>query len=792
MRKRKGKGQKPSRPAPAGRQNGFVDAIRGVAARLDFPARFLLLLYSTITLCPVRVHPVNPTLDPSWAYALNDAHSRGLVWGRDIGFTYGPWAYLAIAMNVGNNLFPALLFQTGVWFLFMTALGWLVFTRKVSLLGLALFAFLLPRGQGAMHDFGYAGVDHFIGILVVLLLGCALVAEFWLIPFSIAVALASVLLLIKFSAAIFALAAVVVFPLALWWFDRGKARQAFGITALGVPAIFALGFLSHSPLPSALAGFLRTSLERASSYSASSSLSAEPHEVQFAAAVFFLFVLLAAVLRESRQPSFWLVLCLVGPWFLIFKHAFVRPPGHSAIFVTMGALLWAVVLLFTRIARPDWWRYALVIGAYLWLSGLPGLRWSLSVTASQFRMLAPALHPEKMRATLDATSGAKSADRLPDALLARIGQAPVSVFPWELSYGAANPINLRPMPMLQSYGADSAYLDRWNADLFEDPSRRPPLVLVEWDSIDGRHPFMDVPATFLSLYRGYTVDSLHGSRLLIRSAKQPRFQQMVSLGATRIQAGTVVNVPDSPHPVLARLRMKLTASGEVNKFFWKIPEINLATFTRQGRFRMFRVVADVLNNAGAINFLPSSLSDLSVLLEKNVVADPVTRFLISGPGLRFYEAPIEVEFVSLPEVQLTLDGAPALDLTTLRYRGPVPSWQVELINGVDAAGRKEVISVPAPDGYVAVRGWAVDDTSEACPSGIVIELDGKPIPAVYGLPRAEIPLIVKGSQCRTGGFVWGLPAADLGHAPHELTVKVIAPDGKGWYEANRRVRFRIQ
>ena len=115
-----------------------------------------------------------------------------------------------------------------------------------------------------------------------------------------------------------------------------------------------------------------------------------------------------------------------------------------------------------------------------------------------------------------------------------------------------------------------------------------------------------------------------------------------------------------------------------------------------------------------------------------------------------------------------------------------------LINGVDAGGRKEVISVPAPDGYVVVRGWAVDDTSEACPSGIVIELDGKPIPAVQGLPRAEIPLIIKGSQCRTGGFVWGVPAGDLGREPHELTVKVIAPDGQGWYEANRRVRFRIQ
>src|ERR1700682_4019881 len=66
--------------------------------------RAALTLFAFCALYPVRYHAADTTLDPSWAVALNQFHVRGLMHGRDIGFTYGPLAYLTLPMPFGTNL----------------------------------------------------------------------------------------------------------------------------------------------------------------------------------------------------------------------------------------------------------------------------------------------------------------------------------------------------------------------------------------------------------------------------------------------------------------------------------------------------------------------------------------------------------------------------------------------------------------------------------------------------------------------------------------------------------------
>src|SRR5688572_31313191 len=110
--------------------------VDGPAARA---ARVALVAFVSLIAVPLRFHAIQPGLDPSWAFALNWFHSRGLLHGRDIGFTWGPLAHLAIAMDVGNGLGIAVAAQLIAWVLFVGALAWLAFKKNGGLWRLAVF-----------------------------------------------------------------------------------------------------------------------------------------------------------------------------------------------------------------------------------------------------------------------------------------------------------------------------------------------------------------------------------------------------------------------------------------------------------------------------------------------------------------------------------------------------------------------------------------------------------------------------------------------------------------------------
>jgi hypothetical protein len=740
----------------------------------------------------VRWHVTGTGLDPSWAFALNYAHAKGLVFGRDLVFTYGPWSWLTLPQAAGESLGAALAFQFGLWGVYAGALAWMSFVKRLPLASLALFALAVCQGSEAFHRFGYAGPDMFLVFLVFLLLACSLLARRWWIFFLAALAGGVTALMIKFSSGPSALSACGLFAVALWLVDRRKALAAGTMFVAGVPALFALAWWSYHPSAETAVNFLRGSAALADSFGVAMSLPAGPEGVKLAGAVMALFAILTGLLWHTRQPAAVLALATSASWFLLFKHSFIREPGHRDILFAMGALLWGVTLLVTRIQRQERWRFGLVLAAYVWLMGLPPVIPNARLTGERLVALRQALRPRQLQRSLqEASASAVRADRLPADWLARIGAAPVTPFPWECSYAAANPITLRPLPVLQNYSVGTAWLDLWNARLFQERERRPEFILVDWDAIDGRHPLADAPATFEQMYRWYDFDRADGRRLLLRRRGEPRFSQAVPLGRREIALpGGVVELPRADHPVLVRFRFEMTTGGMIRKLAYKIPEVRMTAFTGSGRSRSFRVVPGVLDNALLISCLPFDLEAAQALFEGNSVSDPVRGVLISGPGLDAFRGRAAVELLELPGMKLT--GTPAPDFRNLPRFGWTHTWQVESIDFQDAAWRREVIPVAARGGFVAVRGWAVDRDAGGCAKAVLIEIDGRPVPAVYGLRRPDVKALFPANTCETGGFEWGVPAAGLGDTPHTLTLKVVAASGAGYYEADRPVRFRVE
>ena len=66
--------------------------------------RIVLLVWAAGAALNIRYHGVSAGLDQSGAFMFNYAHFRGLVFGRDVAFTYGPLSYLTVPMPMGSNL----------------------------------------------------------------------------------------------------------------------------------------------------------------------------------------------------------------------------------------------------------------------------------------------------------------------------------------------------------------------------------------------------------------------------------------------------------------------------------------------------------------------------------------------------------------------------------------------------------------------------------------------------------------------------------------------------------------
>ena len=112
---------------------------------------WIMLAITAIVAAPVGSPSPGPALDDSWALALNSAHLRSLQFGPQILFTYGPWGFLDVPLDIsrGNLLLGGLFSVAAV------ASGWLgfyrAFTRALPIAAAAVSsaALVLVLAQGS-------------------------------------------------------------------------------------------------------------------------------------------------------------------------------------------------------------------------------------------------------------------------------------------------------------------------------------------------------------------------------------------------------------------------------------------------------------------------------------------------------------------------------------------------------------------------------------------------------------------------------------------------------------------
>jgi hypothetical protein len=451
-------------------------------------------------------------LDPSWVIGLYMAAERGMDFGTQIVFTYGPLGFLTqpsvAVVWLGRLAFLwAALVQTGV----CIALLW------ASRRAFGLVAGLFLTGLAAVM----AMADPVL--IPVTVVGIAVLSGDWSPRARIRLAICAgalagleLLASLRGGPTLVLMAMAVLFSLP----DRRRTAVAFfgsfllSFSALWLAAGQGLGNLDDYAVNTAsIVGDFSTSMV----WQVPSFWWQLPGMIVGLGTVCVLCVAAAWRLDNARRAG--LAIFVGAVTFLAYKHAVVResPGGDAAL---MGALLGIGLALTPHVRR------ALAIGATLVLVGITwfGMRETHVVVdlrqrtenfTTQLGEMAIPGRAGDIRE--DARAAMREQYGLSAAQLALLRSGSVHIGPWETAVAWAYDLEWDPLPVFQQYAAYNRRLDELNAAKLESATA-PKLILwgnvatFEADgsdfpgAIDSRRPAFESPAAIVQMFCRYRAE----------------------------------------------------------------------------------------------------------------------------------------------------------------------------------------------------------------------------------------------------------------------------------------------
>lgn len=575
------------------------------SAKIDLhyllPAAWLPLLWTLSFPAVGRV--MEPGLDSSYRLAFNYFFAEGIAVGSDVLLTLGPLGFLLFPHDMGHNLVTALvfwgvlqLFFVGLWGFILLRLGResSIWIKLWSCLAVFLLIRLTQRGDLLI----------FCNLLLLLLYE-ETGKKYFGFSAGLIVALS---LMIKPGYGVVCLltllsAGPVSACMARSW--QGLRRYLAPLVAAGV--CFVVLWLLLNGGPGGIGTYLLATKHFSSGYSSAMSLEADTRWIWLFAGGLVMAV--GTYFSRDRRLTF-TVLTFALPLLVWFKYAISRA-DHVLLFFDV-----LLILLLFLMARANRWKTigittltaCLVAGAcqrafshYPWPHvrdfspfSKVGSAWNLDGWRNLNRTV---FHFGEYRSRLGTLSRERLAPQtLAPNLRSRIGDAPVDVYPWEISFLIQNDLHWRPRPVFQSYTAYTPWLDERNRNFFASQDA-PEFIL--WHArdllgIDGRYLLNDEPRTLYQIMRHYRLEleNPEGPQLLKRSPR-PMFCEWVNRG--RVTAGwqTWLAVPDHESGILrARTTFQRGAWGHMLKLLYKEGPVFIEYETRDGQVRKHRLVID--------------------------------------------------------------------------------------------------------------------------------------------------------------------------------------------------------
>jgi hypothetical protein len=578
-----------------------------------------LIWFLVIVVCVARIVPFSPDLpsiglDASWRFGLEQALSQGLVPGRDLLFTFGPYSsvytrsyhpatdtlmllastYLALSYAAVLGLLMVGSYRRILlaWLIIIAGLVYVPDSLLFSFpLLLALLVFAWHRQPGAAADVrqGASPLAMFclfmpLGLLPLvkgtLLLICVLLA----------VLCAAYLYAQRFRAQALACIAGPLVSLPLFWMASGQPISALPDYVIGMFAVVA-GYTEAMAYP----GVVRES-------------------ILFVLAALVLLLAIYRLPALHRHARIFLLLVYAAFLFMAFKAGFVRQDGHAVIATT--ALLMALASV---------WLLA-VTRMVLCAAVLVLLAWQ--VTDHHYHRTTPyslAQHIGTMFST--AWSGAGMRLREPhwpqsqsDANVASMRQQAVlplvsgssDIYSYNQSFLIASGNQWQPRPVLQSYSAYTPFLAEANrAHLLG--KHAPDHIFFAVETIDERYPSLDDGASWPVLLTHYVPRGTYGNTLLLERHPVLAPSSRIAAIDAEYRFGDEVPVPAGNKRQFVQMDIQLNWLGRCVAFLFRPSQLAITVTLANGEHRQFRMVSGMAKAGFLLSPLVENTEEFAAL-----------------------------------------------------------------------------------------------------------------------------------------------------------------------------------
>jgi hypothetical protein len=589
-----------------------------------------ILFFAALLILAIALFvPLSPSmpwegLDPSWVYGVNEAVAQGMSFGKDIVFTFGPYASIYTKayhpatdqMMIWGSLFLAISFAIAVYLNFKTTKGLLklglLFVLSTVMYSRDALFFFYPMLVGVQiyHWAQSFDLQRKEGITEIVL-KLALFAPFGLLP------------LIKGSALI-ACAAICVLSIALLARrGRWKLCTLIGVTPL-VSLVF-FWFLSGQPLIG-LSDYLSGMMPIISGYTEAMVINGNPREyVLYSLAVGALVVILLSQAQGSSYDITILVLIFLCILFLAFKAGFVRHDGHAIIAGTMillGALLAATLL-------NTWGSLALLLAClvawiYIDAAYIKTSTYNIkeNITKTYFSAWIGLKHRLKDSEALTRSFDLRVAEIKKRSDIPKL-EGSVDIYSHDQSYLIASGNKWSPRPFFQSYSVYTEKLAELNKMHLESKNR-PENIIFKVQPIDGRLPSLEDGASWPVLLLNYEPSFFSNGYLLLKNlyVSGPVSKEPQKIVGGTYSLGEQINLPSSDEPLFVKLDIRKSFLGSILNTLFKPSQLVIKLNLQNGLKREYRIIAGMSGSGFVISPLIENTEEFSLLFaDTNYLTD---------------------------------------------------------------------------------------------------------------------------------------------------------------------------
>ncbi len=644
------------------KQGGIADFLTNADNKSLLYLQAVLLIYVILLTFPPLIVDTRNDVDYSMYMGWYKAAKEGLVYGRDILFTYGPLGFLTAPIFIYEDLWVcSAIYMMAVYALVIFGCCLYIRKMKANLVKTVVFATIFAVVfRGWLNSRPSRDFELLLSILIFSYLYIRGKGKvIWLAGLAF---LYSVLPFIKFSTTMAGAIAGAVLMFVLILDKRRKEAAAF--LAAGLVSFGVLGLLLIGP-PKAIFTYLYGCWQIVSGYSDAVGAAGanETRVADFSAAIFawvsYLFLLCYYALREKRDELIYLVLCF-GALFLSFKLGFVRRDyEHLVFFYSMWLAVFGLFFL-RSFADAKIIRYFILLFIFVMLyqgrANISSFLWTPKGAANELKNLQLSFNLLRGIGAEEQESNVRQQLTqffpLKDETVEMLSGRTMDVFPYDVAMTEAYGFKWHPRPVYLSYQAYTEYLDGLNAKHFSSESA-PEYVLYALRSFDYRYAIFDEPATFRTLLQRYRPCAADGEFIVLQKNPSAVSETEKYIGERIGKLGKMIPLPAAGDGLLfARIHIECSPAGLICKALYKLPNVYIG-FINEGGIINDRIYRFVFSNAMDGVFVSKyiiSQNNLLALWQDNVKQD-ITGIAIWAEQPIFFKDKVTVQFFTIPTIK---------------------------------------------------------------------------------------------------------------------------------------------